>query len=70
MFGVSAHAVGWPVPRGGSQSVSDALAAYVRSMGGTIETAGYAASRPVATNATPEGREENRRVEILIIPKG
>jgi len=38
LFGVSAHAVGWPVPRGGSQSVSDARAGYLRAMGGTIET--------------------------------
>jgi phytoene dehydrogenase-like protein len=35
---VSAHAVGWPVARGGSQSVADALAAYLRSRGGTLET--------------------------------
>jgi outer membrane protein OmpA-like peptidoglycan-associated protein len=39
------------------------------AIGGTIDTAGYAASRPVATNATADGREKNRRVEILIIPK-
>src|SRR5205823_2438 len=31
------HLVGWPLPRGGSQSISDALAAYLRDLGGTIE---------------------------------
>jgi outer membrane protein OmpA-like peptidoglycan-associated protein len=31
-----------------------------------IETHGYAATRPVATNATPAGRSENRRVEIVV----
>jgi OmpA-OmpF porin, OOP family len=36
----------------------------------TFETAGYAATRPVANNATEEGREKNRRVEILVVPKG
>src|SRR5437763_3428305 len=52
-----------------ANAVREYLQKY-EGVGGTIETAGYAASRPVATNATPEGREENRRVEILIIPKG
>src|SRR4051794_8728789 len=32
------HAFGWPVARGGSQSITDALAAVVREAGGTIET--------------------------------
>ena len=34
----SAHAVGWPMPRGGSQSIADALASYLRSLGGEIVT--------------------------------
>ncbi len=38
----SAHAVGWPIPRGGSQRITDALAGYLRSLGGEIE-----AERPV-----------------------
>jgi phytoene dehydrogenase-like protein len=33
-----AHAVGWPVPRGGSQAIADALADRVRAAGGEIET--------------------------------
>jgi len=40
----------------------------VEGLKGTIETAGFAATRPVDTNATPEGREKNRRVEILVLP--
>jgi phytoene dehydrogenase-like protein len=32
------HAFGWPVARGGSRSITDALAAYIRDAGGTIET--------------------------------
>jgi phytoene dehydrogenase-like protein len=35
---MSAHAVGWPVARGGSQQLADALAGHLRSLGGTIET--------------------------------
>jgi phytoene dehydrogenase-like protein len=38
VLGAAAHAVGWPLPRGGSQSLSDALASYFRSLGGEIET--------------------------------
>lgn len=32
------HRYGWPFARGGSQALADALASYLRSLGGTIET--------------------------------
>ncbi len=35
---VSGHAVGWPIPRGGSQRIADALASVLRELGGQIET--------------------------------
>ncbi len=35
---LSAHKVGWPVARGGSQRMADALADHLRSLGGRIET--------------------------------
>jgi phytoene dehydrogenase-like protein len=38
MLGASAHVCGWPLPRGGSQSIANALAAYLRSLGGEIVT--------------------------------
>ncbi|MBI2325165.1 MAG: NAD(P)/FAD-dependent oxidoreductase [Chloroflexi bacterium] len=38
MLGGTAHAVGWPMPRGGSQRVVDALAAILRAHGGEIVT--------------------------------
>jgi phytoene dehydrogenase-like protein len=38
VLALSAHAVGWPVARGGSQRLADALASHLRSLGGEIET--------------------------------
>ena len=38
MFAVTAHAVGWPIPRGGSQSITNALVAHLRSLGGIAKT--------------------------------
>ncbi len=38
MLTVMAHAVGWPVVKGGSQKIAEALAAYLRSLGGEIVT--------------------------------
>ncbi len=35
---LTGHPVGWPVARGGSQAVADALASILRSLGGEIET--------------------------------
>jgi phytoene dehydrogenase-like protein len=36
VLGAAGHAVGWPVAAGGSQSISDALAAHLQTLGGTI----------------------------------
>jgi len=38
MLALSANAVGWPMPRGGSQMLADALASYFKSLGGRIVT--------------------------------
>jgi phytoene dehydrogenase-like protein len=38
MLGMLGHAVGWPFPKGGAQSLSAALAAHLRACGGEIET--------------------------------
>lgn len=32
------HLYGWPIPKGGSQSIADALASYFIALGGKIET--------------------------------
>jgi phytoene dehydrogenase-like protein len=38
LMGVPAHAVGWPIPRGGSQSLTNALCHHLVKLGGTIYT--------------------------------
>jgi phytoene dehydrogenase-like protein len=38
VLGASAHVAGWVFPRGGAQSLTDALASYFRSLGGEIVT--------------------------------
>ncbi len=38
---IAAHLKGWPVPKGGSQSIAKALASYFLSIGGKIETGQY-----------------------------
>jgi phytoene dehydrogenase-like protein len=50
MLGVTGHAVGWPQPVGGAQSIADALAAELVAAGGTIHT-----GRPVASLAELPG---------------
>ncbi len=44
LFAVLAHAAGWPVARGGSQAIADALASLLKSQGGEIETGRRVAS--------------------------
>jgi phytoene dehydrogenase-like protein len=39
VLGIAAHAFGWPFPRGGAQKIADALASYLRSLGGEVLTA-------------------------------
>ncbi|WP_329114047.1 phytoene desaturase family protein [Streptomyces sp. NBC_01353] len=38
VFALAAHEGGWPMPRGGSQSISDALTAYLKDLGGAVHT--------------------------------
>jgi outer membrane protein OmpA-like peptidoglycan-associated protein len=54
-----------------SQRRADSVAVYLRSRqvaGERLIVIGAGEAYPVATNATPEGRQLNRRVEITIVP--
>jgi phytoene dehydrogenase-like protein len=44
VFLATGHTWGWPIPRGGSMSIADALAGYFSSLGGRIETGVYVRS--------------------------
>jgi phytoene dehydrogenase-like protein len=44
MIAMLAHAIGWPFASGGSQSIATSLAAYLRSLGGQIETGAWVRS--------------------------
>jgi phytoene dehydrogenase-like protein len=44
VLGILGHAVGWPLPRGGSQRIADALASYLRTLGVELVTSTTVAS--------------------------
>jgi len=48
VLGVLGHVCGWPIPRGGSQRIADALAAVLGSHGGVIRTGSRVNTLPEA----------------------
>ena len=38
LLGAAAHAVGWPIPRGGAQSITNALCSHLANLGAKIKT--------------------------------
>jgi phytoene dehydrogenase-like protein len=46
LLAVPAHAVGWPIPRGGSQSLTNALCRHLATLGGTVKTSSRVESLP------------------------
>ncbi|HEX8445362.1 MAG TPA: OmpA family protein [Sphingomonas sp.] len=60
-------AINLPLSRNRAQSVAD----YLTTRGvqaARLATQGFGAAQPVASNDTPDGRAQNRRVEIKIVP--
>jgi outer membrane protein OmpA-like peptidoglycan-associated protein len=54
-----------------SQQRADSVARYLSSRGVTqqrIATAGFGETNPVASNDSPDGRQQNRRVELTLTP--
>jgi phytoene dehydrogenase-like protein len=61
MLGILGHVVGWPLPKGGSQKIVDAMAGYLTSLGGEIVTGFHVqhldelpSSRAVLLDVTPQ----------------
>ncbi|MEN8161143.1 MAG: OmpA family protein, partial [Myxococcota bacterium] len=54
-----------------SQKRSDSVKSYLGAQGVQsvrLQSRGFGPDRPIADNATPEGRQQNRRVEITLEP--
>jgi outer membrane protein OmpA-like peptidoglycan-associated protein len=53
-----------------SERRAEAVASYAKSLGVTgarLQAKGYSYDQPIADNGTIEGRQQNRRVEIIIV---
>jgi outer membrane protein OmpA-like peptidoglycan-associated protein len=56
-----------------SENRATAVSGYLQTKGVAskrLSTAGFGSSQPVGDNKTEEGRSQNRRVEIVLTPKG
>ena len=54
-----------------SERRASSVAGYLRTrqvLGDRIITVGMGEGRPIATNDTPDGRQQNRRVELTLVP--
>lgn len=61
ILGTTVHSVGWPIAKGGSHSITKALAAYFESLGGEIEVnthieslAEFPVGKPILFDLTPQ----------------
>jgi phytoene dehydrogenase-like protein len=50
LMAVPAHAVGWPIPHGGSQSLTSALCHYLSTLGSTVRTSSRVESLSTLSN--------------------
>ena len=78
--GVEGHTDNEPIKRSGwkdnwelSLARARSVLAYLVEQGvhpTRISASGYGEYRPIASNDTPQGRRMNRRVEIVVLPRG
>jgi len=53
-----------------AQAVREYLLANALTSGDKMTAVGYGPSRPLSPNTTTEGRAQNRRIDLIITPKG
>jgi phytoene dehydrogenase-like protein len=53
LMAVPAHAVGWPIPRGGAQSLTNALCSYLSTFGSKVTTSSPVQSLAALANVFP-----------------
>jgi outer membrane protein OmpA-like peptidoglycan-associated protein len=54
-----------------SERRAESVGNYLKAQGviaGRVVTRGFGERNPVASNDTPEGRQQNRRVELKLVP--
>jgi phytoene dehydrogenase-like protein len=54
LMAAPAHAVGWPIPRGGAQSLTNALCGYLSTLGGKVHTSSPVESVSELANVSPK----------------
>ena len=53
LMAAPAHAVGWPIPRGGAQSLTNALCSFLSTFGGKVNTSSPVPSLAALANVSP-----------------
>jgi chemotaxis protein MotB len=64
----SRYASNWELSSARATKVLECLVSEYGVPPARLSAAGYAEYRPVASNATPEGRARNRRVDVVLLP--
>jgi len=56
----------WDLSSARSAAVADYILSTTNLSAGNVSVAGFADSKPIAPNDTPEGRARNRRIEVIV----
>jgi phytoene dehydrogenase-like protein len=70
VLGAAAHAVGWPIPRGGARAIPRALAGYLHSLGGALHTARRMDAQALADLACPLALCDVAPPQLLALAEG